>query len=99
MPTSDIKSSPMGSLGLLPSKNQVHHLTDIECISYLLPECYAISSKLFENKDTTSPEESSMQRNIRRVSEAHFGICCNDWKLEERRILAGFKLRESYLKS
>jgi len=40
-----------------------------------------------------------MQRNIRRVSEAHFGICCNDWKLEERRILAGFKLRESYLKS
>jgi hypothetical protein len=99
MPTSDIKSSPMGSLGLLPSKNQVHHLTDIECISYLLPECYAISSKLFENEDTNSPEESSMQRNIRRVSEAHFGICCNDWKLEERRILAGFKLRESYLKS
>lgn len=99
MPTSDIKSSPMGPLGLLPSKNQVHHLTDIECISYLLPECYAISSKLFENRDTNQSVESPMQRNIRRISEAHFGICCNDWKLEERRILAGFKLRESYLKS
>jgi len=98
MPTSDIKSSPMGPLGLLPSKNQVHHLTDIECISYLLPECYAISSKLFENNDVNYSEESPMQRNIRRVSESHFGICCNDWKLEERRILAGFKLRESFVK-
>lgn len=98
MPVSD-KSSPIGSLGLMQFKNQDHHLTDIECISYLLPECYAISGKIFENNTIHPSEETPMQRNIRRISEAHFGICCNDWKLEERRILAGFKLRESYLKS
>jgi hypothetical protein len=98
MPVSD-KSSPIGSLGLMQFKNQDHHLTDIECISYLLPECYAISGKIFENKPINLSEETPMQRNIRRISEAHFGVCCNDWKLEERRILAGFKLRESYLKS
>jgi hypothetical protein len=99
MPTSDIKSSPLGSLGLIPTNNQQHHLTDIECISYLLPECYAICGRIFEDKIINSTDETPMQRNIRRISEAHFGICCNDWRLEERRILGGFKLRESFLKS
>lgn len=98
MPPSDIKTSPVSALGLIPTKNQHHHLTDIECISYLLPECYAISGRIFENKTINSSEETPMQRNVRRISEAHFGICCNDWKLEERRILAGFKLRESFVK-
>ena len=91
--------SPIGPLGLIRNNNEQNQLTDIECISYLLPECYAISARIFENKTINTSEETSLQRNIRRISEAHFGICCNDWKLEERRILAGFKLRESYLKS
>jgi hypothetical protein len=93
MPSGELKADPKGPLGIMLASSQSQQLTDMECISYLLPECYALAGRLLDGKLRPSDPESDMQRDIRRISEAHFGVSCNNWREEESRIIAGFELR------
>jgi hypothetical protein len=93
MPSGELKADPKGPLGIMLASSQSQQLTDMECISYLLPECYALAGRLLDGKIRPSDPESDMQRDIRRISEAHFGVSCKDWREEESRIIAGFELR------
>lgn len=97
MPSGELKAGPSGPLGLMLAGSQSQQLTDMECISYLLPECYALAGRLLDGKKQPSDAETKMQRDIRRISEAHFGVSCKDWRLEEARIIAGFALRSRLL--
>lgn len=97
MPSGELKAGPSGPLGLMLARSQSQQLTDMECISYLLPECYALAGRLLDGKKQPSDAETNMQRDIRRISEAHFGVSCKDWRLEEARIVAGFALRSRLL--
>lgn len=97
MPSGELKAGPSGRLGLMLARSQSQQLTDMECISYLLPECYALAGRLLDGKKQPSDAETNMQRDIRRISEAHFGVSCKDWRLEEARIVAGFALRSRLL--
>lgn len=93
MPSGELKADPSGPLGIMLARSQQQQLTDMECISYLLPECYALVERLLDGKRQPADKETPMQRDIRRISEAHFGVSCKDWRLEEARIMAGFALR------
>lgn len=97
MPSGELKASPSGPLGIMIASSKSQHLTDMECISYLLPECYALAGRLLDGKLQASDPESEMQRDIRRISEAHFGVSCKNWRDEESRIIAGFDLRSRLL--
>ena len=97
MPSGELKAEPSGPLGIMLARSQLQQLTDMECISYLLPECYALAGRLLDGKKQPSDAETEMQRDIRRISEAHFGVSCKDWRVEEARIVAGFALRSRLL--
>lgn len=97
MPSGELKAGPSGPLGIMLARSQSQQLTDMECISYLLPECYALAGRLLDGKRKPSDPESDMQRDIRRISEAHFGVNCPSWPVEESRIIAGFALRSRML--
>ena len=97
MPSGELKADPSGPLGIMLAGSQTQQLTDMECISYLLPECYALAGRLLDGKKQPSDAETDMQRDIRRISEAHFGVSCKDWRLEEARIVTGFALRSRLL--
>lgn len=97
MPSGELKADPSGPLGIMLASSQSQQLTDMECISYLLPECYALAGRLLDGKLLASDPESDMQRDIRRISEAHFGVSCKSWREEESRIIAGFELRARLL--
>jgi len=97
MPSGELKADPSGPLGIMLARSRSQQLTDMECISYLLPECYALTGRLLDGKKQPSDAETDMQRDIRRISEAHFGVSCKDWRLEEARIVAGFALRSRLL--
>jgi len=43
MPSGELKADPKGPLGIMLASSQSQQLTDMECISYLLPECYALA--------------------------------------------------------
>lgn len=98
MPSGELKADPKGPLGIMLASSRTQQLTDMECISYLLPECYALAGRLLDGKLRPSDPESHMQRDIRRISEAHFGVSCKDWREEEARIIAGFELRSKLLR-
>lgn len=98
MPSGELKADPKGPLGIMLASSRTQQLTDMECISYLLPECYALAGRLLDGKLRPSDTESDMQRDIRRISEAHFGVSCKDWREEEARIIAGFELRSKLLR-
>lgn len=97
MPSGELKAGPSSPLGIMLARSQSQQLTDMECISYLLPECYALAGSLLDGKRTPSEKETEMQRDIRRISEAHFGVNCKSWPDEESRIIAGFELRSRLL--
>ena len=97
MPSGELKAEPSGPLGIMLARSQLQQLTDMECISYLLPECYALAGRLLDGKKKPTDAETEMQRDIRRISEAHFGVSCKDWRVEEARIVAGFALRSRLL--
>lgn len=99
MPSGELKADPKGPLGIMLASSQSQQLTDMECISYLLPECYALAGRLLDGKLRPSDPESEMQRDIRRISEAHFGVSCKDWREEESRIIAGFERRAKLIGS
>lgn len=98
MPSGELKADPKGPLGIMLASSQSQQLTDMECISYLLPECYALAGRLLEGKLQPSDPESDMQRDLRRISEAHFGVSCKDWREEESRIIAGFDMRTKMIR-
>lgn len=99
MPVGELRTGPSGPIGVVPAKGQSQQLTDMECISYLLPECYALAGSLLDEKQSPADDETAMQRDIRRISEAHFGVSCADWRREETSIIAGFELRSRLLGS
>jgi hypothetical protein len=71
-------------------------LEDHEALAYLLPECYALAGEILKHSAGDEGIESALQKQIRRAGVAHFGVECK-WKLESKRVMAGFTYRRGLL--